>query len=150
MHPDDTVASATRGAVVPSVLREVAELLTAFAAGGPAGVIDLRSLPLTAGERDELEAGLGRGDVVINLDVAGQSEIWETGYAGVWWVRHFGADDRIAAERIEIAAIPEIVTSHRADAAVALARLREQLDGPSDRQSTTTAIFAAEQDSDHA
>ena len=47
------------------------------------------------------------------LKVAGTSEIWETRYAGVWWVRHFGAGDKIAAERIEIAAIPQIFVPHR-------------------------------------
>jgi hydrogenase-1 operon protein HyaF len=110
-----------------SLVREIAGLLDALAKTGETAVVDLRSLPMTDTDREELEDALGRGDVAIALDVAGHSEIWETGYAGVWWVRHYGGDDRIAAERIEITAVPEIIVTHGADIAAAAARLRDNL-----------------------
>lgn len=117
-----------RTGLAQSVLREIAERLAALAGGGETAAIDLRSLPMTAADRSELESRLGRGDVTVKLDVAGTSELWETRYSGVWWVRHFGADERIAAERIEIAAIPEILVSHDEDIAAAAARVREEVD----------------------
>lgn len=141
MLSDGMITPASRSALAQSILGEVAELLAAFAVDGTTGAIDLRSLPLTPSERDELETTLGRGDVVVGLDVAGASEIWETGYSAVWWVRHFGAGDNVAAERIEIAAIPEIVAAHRDDAAAAVVQLHRQL--------ATISAAAAEQDSEH-
>jgi hydrogenase-1 operon protein HyaF len=87
----------------------------------------LRSLPITSADRSQLETRLGRGDVEVALCAGGASEIWETRYSGVWWVRHFGCDDKLAAERIEITAIPEIVVAQGADIAAALARLSNDL-----------------------
>ena len=110
-----------------SVLREIAERLAALARTGERGAIDLRSLPLTSADRGELEDKLGRGDVTAKLTVAGTSELWETRYSGVWWIRHYGAGDKIAAERIEIAAVPEILVAHEADIAAACARVRADL-----------------------
>jgi HupH hydrogenase expression protein, C-terminal conserved region len=110
-----------------SLMREVARHLDALAKSGETAAIDLRSLPMTETDREELEEELGRGDVAVALDVAGRSEIWETGYAGVWWVRHYGGDDRVAAERIEITTVPDIIVTHRADIEAAAARLRDDL-----------------------
>ncbi len=64
----------------------------------------------------------------MKLEVAGTSELWETRYAGVWWVRHFGDGDRIASERIEIAAIPQILVSQDEDIAAAAARVRGEVE----------------------
>lgn len=115
-----------------SVLREIGAHLAALAAGGDVAAIDLRSLPLTPADRSDLQQALGRGDVEAVLDVAGSSEIWETAYAGVWWVRHFGTGDRIAAERIEITPIPDILMTDEADIAAACARLHADLDAQPD------------------
>lgn len=116
-----------RTGMAASVLAEIGECLTALAAGGEAAAIDLLSLPMTPADRAELEALLGHGDVEAALDIAGPSQIWETGYSGVWWVRHFGAGDRIAAERIEITALPDLLMSHVDDIAAAATRLRQDL-----------------------
>ncbi len=131
MHPDSKERAEIRTGLAQSVLREVAERLSVFAAEGEAAAIDLRSLPMTAADRRELEQSLGRGDVDAMLNVAGTSEIWETRYSGVWWIRHLGADHKIAAERIEIAAIPEILVTHSDDIAVAAVRLHDDLAGES-------------------
>ena len=110
-----------------SVLAEVGRLLEQFAAGGEAGAIDLRSLPLTDADRAELESLLGRGEVHANLDLAGRSEVWETAYPGAWWIRHLGAGDRVAAEEIAICRVPEILHTHPADIAAAARRLAQDL-----------------------
>jgi HupH hydrogenase expression protein, C-terminal conserved region len=110
-----------------SVMREIMQRLSVLATSGEGGAIDLHSLPMTQADRGELEQSLGRGDVEATLNVAGTSEIWETRYSGVWWLRHFGADDKIATERIEITAIPEILVAHCADITAAAARLNDDL-----------------------
>jgi len=115
------------GGIAGSLLQEVAERLADLAAGGEGTAIDLLSLPMTRTDRDEIEKRLGRGEVAATLDVAGKSEVWETAYAGVWWVRHFGAGERIAAERIEIARIPEILATHTSDIQAASEKLLKDL-----------------------
>lgn len=117
-----------RTGLADSLMQEIAQRLEALAQRGLSDAIDLRSLPMTPADRRDLEARLGHGDVAAMLDVAGRSEIWETQYAGVWWLRHFGAGDRIAAERIEITPLPDILKTHSADIAAASARLRAELD----------------------
>ncbi len=128
MPHGSTEHEASHTGLAQSVLREIAGHLAALAGAGESAAIDLRSLPMTAADRGELESLLGRGEVSVKLDVAGTSELWETRYSGVWWVRHRGDDERIATERIEIAAIPEILVSHDADIAAAAARIREEVD----------------------
>ena len=128
MPHGSTEHEAIHTGLAQSVLREIAGHLAALAGAGEPAAIDLRSLPMTAADRGELESLLGRGEVTVKLDVAGTSELWETRYSGVWWVRHRGDDERIATERIEIAAIPEILVSHDADIAAAAARIREEVD----------------------
>jgi len=91
-----------------SVLAEIGRMLEALSESGQAGAIDLRSLPL--------------------LDIAGESEVWETTYPGVWWICHRGADSKIATEEISVCAIPEILITHPVDIKAAAGRLREELE----------------------
>ena len=111
-----------------SVLAEVGRMLEALSESGQAGAIDLRSLPLSDVDRAQLEEVLGRGEVRAELDIAGESEVWETTYPGVWWIRHFGADRKIATEEISVCAIPEILMTHPVDIKAAAGRLREELE----------------------
>ncbi len=106
-----------------SVLSEIAERLQVFALSGEETVIDLRSLPMSNADRNDLEVRLGRGEVEIKLYVSGQSDIWETTFAGVWWVRHIDGDGRIAAEEINITSVPDILRAHPDDARAAATRL---------------------------
>jgi len=99
-----------------SVLAEIGRMLEALSESGQAGAIDLRSLPL------------GRGEVRAELDIAGESEVWETTYPGVWWIRHRGAGNKIASEEISVCAIPEILITHPVDIKAAAGRLREELE----------------------
>jgi hydrogenase-1 operon protein HyaF len=113
-----------------SVLAEVGRLLEGLAQTGDPGYIDLRSLPLTDADRGELETLLGRGEVRADLSLAGASEVWETAYAGAWWIRHRGAGDRIASEEIAVCEVPEILKTHPADIQAAARRLRHDLQQP--------------------
>jgi len=110
-----------------SILAEIGQLLEALSANGEAGSIDLRSLPMTDADREQLEELLGRGEVQAELDLAGASEVWETSYAGVWWIRHKGAGDKIASEEIAVTAVPEILITHPVDIEAAATRLRDDL-----------------------
>jgi len=111
-----------------SILAEIGQLLTALAESGETGAIDLRSLPLTDADREQLEQIFGRGEVRAELDLAGTTEVWETSYNGVWWVRHKGAGDKIATEEIAVTPVPEILKAHPVDIAAASTRLRQDLD----------------------
>jgi len=111
-----------------SVIAEIGRMLEALSESGQAGSIDLRSLPLSDADRAQLEEALGRGEVRAELELAGNSEVWETRYPGVWWIRHRGAGDKIATEEISVCAIPEILITHPVDIKAAASRLREELE----------------------
>jgi hydrogenase-1 operon protein HyaF len=110
-----------------SVLAEVGRLLESLAENGQAGSIDLRSLPLTDADREQLEELLGRGEVRAELDLAGSSEVWETAYPGAWWIRHRGAGDKISSEEIAVCRIPDILITHPVDIEAAARRIRQEL-----------------------
>lgn len=111
-----------------SVLTETLQMLEALAGSGETGSIDLRSLPLSDADRAELEEVLGRGEVQAQMDLAGESEVWETSYPGVWWIRHKGAGGKIATEVISVCRIPEILMTHPVDIEAAAARLKQELE----------------------
>ena len=53
-----------------SILTEIRQLLDALNEKGTVGSIDLRSLPMTDADREQLENLLGRGEVHAELDLA--------------------------------------------------------------------------------
>ena len=110
-----------------SVLAEVARMLEDLAETGTTGSIDLRSLPLTDADRKQLGELLGRGEVAVELELAGKSTIWETAYAGAWWIRHMGAGGKISSEEIAVCPVPEILVTHPADIASAALQLRSEI-----------------------
>ena len=110
-----------------SILSEIAQRLQALAVNNEPSAIDLRSMPLTPADRDHLEELLGHGEVTARLELAGASHIWETAYAGVWWVRHMGGGDKIASEEIAITHIPEILLTDPHDVTLAAERIRQDL-----------------------
>ena len=127
-----------------SLLAEIGGLLERLAATGEAGFIDLRSLPLTDADRAELETLLGRGEVRADLALAGRSEVWETGYAGAWWIRHRGADDRVSSEEIAICPLPDILPTPAEDIRAAATRIQGDVEArplpvgaPDDPENTT-------------
>ena len=110
-----------------AVLPEIAHLLSRLANSGESAQIDLKSLPMNDADRSALAQRLGRGEVFAKLDVAGATEVWETSYSGVWWVRHLGADGSTASEQISISPVPDILVSHSADIHSAAERLKDDL-----------------------
>jgi hydrogenase-1 operon protein HyaF len=110
-----------------AVLSEIASLATQCGETGGSAAIDLTSMPLTRQDREAIAARLGRGEVEATIESAGRSEVWETAYAGVWFVRHLGLDGKVATETIEICAAPLILFSHPDDRRAAAARLGEDL-----------------------
>ena len=117
--------AAHKTGLADAVLREIAGLLRRLIETGEEGAIDLRSLPMTDADRHQLKTRLGAGEVHATLDVAGSSTVEETAIPGVWWVRHEGADGRVANEQIAVTRIPAILISHPDDLAVGAVRLQE-------------------------
>lgn len=110
-----------------AILNEIAALLERFARDGRTGSIDLRSLPFSPGEYEQLRQALGEGEVSARLETVGVSEIVETHFPGVWWVTHYNVEGDIIADLLEIASIPPILPSQPEDVQAGLGRLREML-----------------------
>ena len=98
-----------------AVFNELVDRLQEFADSGKKHVIDITSLPLTSSDKRELEELLGQGEVQVTLSTIGESQIIETAYSGIWWIKHFTADEKLISELIEITIIPEIIKSHPDD-----------------------------------
>jgi hydrogenase-1 operon protein HyaF len=110
-----------------ALLHELADLLEAWLRGGEAASIDLRSLPLTRGDYEELRAALGAGAVAARVEAIGASEARETQYAGVWWVTHYNEAGEVVADLIEVCEVPELLRAPAEDAAEGLVRFRQAL-----------------------
>lgn len=112
-EPEDMLTGMARG-----LLSELGDKLARFAETGETEIISLTAMPMTDADRTWLREYLGVGEVQIELQVAGRSEIHETAFPGIWWVRHFGGD-KLSSEEIQITNVPEIICTHPADAAAA-------------------------------
>ena len=111
-----------------SILAEIAQRLKLLAEHDESSTIDLRSLPMSQADRDQLQEMLGHGEVNARLEISGPSDIRETAYPGVWWIRHMGAGGRVATEEIAVTRIPEVLLTHPHDVATAALRIRAVLD----------------------
>jgi hydrogenase-1 operon protein HyaF len=112
---------------VKALLHEIVELLDAWLTKGEAASIDLRSLPLSRGDYDELGAVLGSGAVSASVEAIGASEVRESRYPGVWRVTHRNEAGEVVADLIEVCGLPEILRAPAEDAADGLIRLKEAL-----------------------
>jgi hydrogenase-1 operon protein HyaF len=112
---------------VKALLHEIVELLDAWLTKGEAASIDLRSLPLSRGDYDELGAVLGSGAVSASVEAIGASEVRESQYPGVWRVTHKNEAGEVVADLLEVCALPEILRAPAEDAADGLIRLKEAL-----------------------
>lgn len=112
---------------VGAVLSELVSMLEKVAAGGEADTIDLRSLPMSPGDRTELQAALGQGEVHATLQCEGISTLQETAVSGVWWIEHRDGQGEVIAELIEVAAVPSILKASGEDMAMSARALRGHL-----------------------
>jgi hydrogenase-1 operon protein HyaF len=112
---------------IRALLAEIAARLEKLANDGTSGSIDLNSLPFAPGEYEQLRHALGKGEVSAHIEAIGPSEITETRYPGVWWVTHYNVEGDIVADMLEIATIPEILSSQPDDIRSGLALLHIQL-----------------------
>lgn len=110
-----------------ALLHEIATRVDALLMHGEVSRIDLRSLPLAPADLERLRALLGRGAVQARLDALGDSEVYETGCPGVWWLTHRDAGGEVMAELIEVAAMPAILASPREDIVDGQRRLQRLL-----------------------
>ena len=112
---------------IAALLTEIAGLLEVLLTTDTGSVIDLKSLPLSPHEYEQLRFTLGQGEVTARLEAIGPSEIIETQYPGVWWVTHYNVEGDIIADMIEIARIPTVLQSQTEDMQASLVRLQNML-----------------------
>lgn len=98
-----------------AVLHELSGHLANLAESGKTSIIDLLSLPMTETDLNELADLLGVGEVEATISSIGSSSIRETAYRGIWWVTHYGDDEKILSELIEVTRVPEILVTHMDD-----------------------------------
>lgn len=105
------------------LLREVRDLLQRLIDSGESGAIDLRAMPLSEADLLWLAGQLGKGEVMIKLNMNGESTIVETQAPGVWWVTHHNEKGKVVSEFIEVTWVPELVAAQREDAKLGLVYL---------------------------
>ena len=110
------------GNVTP-LLHEVRHALGALLDKGEQTIIDLRSMPLAPGEEAHIETALGQGEVRVELNALGRSDIIETQYPGVWLITHSNTDGTILGKYFEIALIPDILQAQEGDIQAGLEQL---------------------------
>lgn len=111
-------------ALAKTLLNEIHSKLGDLLDKGETGVLDLRALPALGDDGYQfLKSQLGVGEVSAHIQSFGRSEIQETAYSGIWWIRHFNQDDDIYTEQIEISFFPEILKTHKDDVVLSQATL---------------------------
>lgn len=95
-----------------ALMNELSSHLRRLAQTGENHVIDLLSLPMNEADINELADLLGIGEVNATISGIGSSKINETAFRGIWWVTHYGDDEQVVAELIEVTQIPEILITH--------------------------------------
>ena len=89
--------------------------------------IDLGALPMAPGEESRLIEALGQGEISVQMQALGKSEIYETRYPGVWFCTHFNSNDEILGKFIEITRIPDLLKSQHEDMVAGLHDLEDEL-----------------------
>lgn len=111
-----------------ALLREVADHLLTVSQGGERQVVELTNLPLSAGDFDLLAEKLGRGEVEANINAAGSTEVFETSFPGLWWVKYLGEDGRVMTQQLEIGTVPMILEAHHEDIQASAGRFPQLFD----------------------
>ena len=110
-----------------AVLLEIETLLDSLLRTGEGGIVDIRGLPLTPADHRWLLEQLGKGEVVIDMDIGGHSGIRETAFPGVWWVTHRDERDNPVSEFIQVAYVPELISAHPDDVESGLEHLKNRI-----------------------
>lgn len=121
-----TVTKEFTGNVTP-LLHEIRHALQALLATGQTTTIDLRSMPLAPGEEARIETLLGEGEIHVELNALGRSEILETRFMGVWLITHLNTEEVILGKHIEISFIPDILKAQQRDIEASLDQLNSEL-----------------------
>ena len=111
------------GAGVRALLSELAAALDRLCVAEECTTLDLRSLPLSPGDRIELRTILGDGEIHATLHAQGQSTLRETSFSGIWWVEHRGSDGDLVADLLEVTRVPAILSSAPDEISAAARRL---------------------------
>lgn len=90
--------------------------------------IDLCALSLLSDQEQCLLDFLGKGEVEARLNVFGESILRETKYTGVWLVEHYNPDAELTGRYLEIAWLPNILSSPVEDVHHAFEKLTCHLD----------------------
>jgi hydrogenase-1 operon protein HyaF len=125
--PPPAVIQGGLGGGVAAILSQLVSLLEALARGDGSALIDLRSLPMSAQDRIELQQVLGRGEVTATVAADGLSQIRETSFSGLWWVEHFDRHQALIAELIEVTLVPQLLASAADEIATSAQELRARL-----------------------
>jgi hydrogenase-1 operon protein HyaF len=127
LRPDQGLV-APRNGNAKALLNEILRLLESLASGGEGASIDLRALPLTAADIENLREILGTGAVDAQVDALGESKVRETRFSGVWWVVHCNTAGETVAEQIEVCSVPAILRAPSEDVIDGATRLKQALD----------------------
>lgn len=122
-------AGNTIGVGLSAITHEILSHLEHLAQTGEGHAIDLKSLPMSPQEFNDLKKLLGEGEIDLTVDFDGPTRIRETGYAGVWWIQHTASNGRILAEYIEIARFPDFLSAQPEHITDAVRQLRDRLQG---------------------
>ena len=95
-----------------ALMVELNDHLNNLISSGETHVIDLLSLPLNEADINELADLLGVGEVKATISSIGSSSIRETAYSGIWWITHYGDDEKVLSELIEVTQVPQILITH--------------------------------------
>ena len=104
--------------------------------------IDLRRLPLSAGEESQLEAFLGHGEVKADIQALGDTVLIESRFAGVWLETHYNEEAEIMGKYVHICDCPPLIKSQPEDMVLSLNNIVSDIQAMSD----TSTNDAAEED----
>jgi hydrogenase-1 operon protein HyaF len=127
---------ASHGNATP-ILHEILHALRRLQQSSESTTIDLLALPFGPGDEEHLRKMLGQGEVVVQLNALGNSEIWETGYPAVWFLEHMNTVGERIAWQIEVTRIPAILQTPSEDLAESIDRLDGQLNAASNNAGLT-------------
>ncbi len=112
------------------LLHEIAHALRRLQLEGTVTTLDLGAIPFGPEDEQRLLDFLGRGEVSAKLEAMGDSNIWESAYAGVWIIEHKNASGERVAFQLEITKLPAILETQQEDIAEGITMLQEALENP--------------------